>query len=632
MKSMKRTILILLVVFCSINIWASTSGTVYVKPGATGGGTSWSDAMGNIPDAVTLAKTGVKDVWIAAGTYEITTVITMSTNNLNIYGGFAGTETAISQRAKVVGGKPWEFVNPTILDGGGTSQIVSFGGTHTITVVDGFTMINGYSTGGGGAVWLRARTTIQNCIIMNSRSVTDGGGAIGTYGGANIIGCLIKNNRCGDNVSGGGGIYLNISTFGVPGRIENCEITGNSSLRQAGGIKAQGTPVDIRNCLIYNNTAKNASGALQQGGGIYSVGTGETVNCLVYNNTGSTTMHSGAGLFSNNTIVNNVGGVYIAAGTDTGQITNNIIWGCYTNEQFSDPVSLTGASVVGLPVTNNATYSTIPSGTSTNWAVSDNILFSSNDESGVFVGPTSFAGAITDSPGVGYDTKLEELQNADWALTAVSPCLDAGIAVSSISSDIAGNSRPQGFPASEAKFDIGAYELPYYAVAFTAYDEEAGRIFNEAGVAIAANSQLAFAKGTNVVLNFASTSGDAPAKVSITRSTDGGLTFTGEETNITDQLDPDGMWTTQVNYPFQVSVKWIATGLNTPAAGQILYKGLHNGIQVEGAANGENISIYHVDGVRVHSSKVTGNAFVVPVQTGAYIVRVGNTVGKVLVK
>lgn len=36
---------------------------------------------------------------------------------MSIYGGFAGTETAKAERAVKAGGRPWEMVNETILDG-----------------------------------------------------------------------------------------------------------------------------------------------------------------------------------------------------------------------------------------------------------------------------------------------------------------------------------------------------------------------------------------------------------------------------------------------------------------------------------------------------------------------------------
>ena len=81
-------------------------GVIYVKPGATGTGASWSDALGNIQDAITAAKADPaarKDVWVASGEFEISTAISLL-DSVNVYGSFAGTESAVSERAKVAGG------------------------------------------------------------------------------------------------------------------------------------------------------------------------------------------------------------------------------------------------------------------------------------------------------------------------------------------------------------------------------------------------------------------------------------------------------------------------------------------------------------------------------------------------
>ncbi|WP_304141327.1 T9SS type A sorting domain-containing protein [Mesoflavibacter zeaxanthinifaciens] len=74
----------------------------YVDANATGAndGSSWSDAFTNVTDA--LALTNLNDaVWVAKGTYTLAdknTPIAVNTDEVDIIGGFAGTETTLADR------------------------------------------------------------------------------------------------------------------------------------------------------------------------------------------------------------------------------------------------------------------------------------------------------------------------------------------------------------------------------------------------------------------------------------------------------------------------------------------------------------------------------------------------------
>ncbi|ARN76811.1 hypothetical protein BST97_01680 [Nonlabens spongiae] len=74
----------------------------YVNANATGAndGSSWTDAFTSVTDA--LALTSLNDaVWVARGTYTLidrNTPIAVSTDEVNIIGGFAGTETTVADR------------------------------------------------------------------------------------------------------------------------------------------------------------------------------------------------------------------------------------------------------------------------------------------------------------------------------------------------------------------------------------------------------------------------------------------------------------------------------------------------------------------------------------------------------
>lgn len=74
----------------------------YVDANATGAndGSSWADAFTNVTDA--LANTNLNDaVWVAKGTYTLAdknTPIAVNTDEVDIIGGFAGTETTLADR------------------------------------------------------------------------------------------------------------------------------------------------------------------------------------------------------------------------------------------------------------------------------------------------------------------------------------------------------------------------------------------------------------------------------------------------------------------------------------------------------------------------------------------------------
>ena len=84
----------------------------YVKHNASGSnnGNSWTNAYVALQDAINAASSG-DELWVAAGTYKPTRIpstgATSSSSrdlsfyldkNIKIYGGFAGTETLLSQR------------------------------------------------------------------------------------------------------------------------------------------------------------------------------------------------------------------------------------------------------------------------------------------------------------------------------------------------------------------------------------------------------------------------------------------------------------------------------------------------------------------------------------------------------
>ncbi len=248
-------------------ILTSTSvraATYFVKGDATGAnnGTSWANAYTSLQPAISaVALAGSGEIWVAAGTYVPTGSGRLSTfqlqSNMTVYGGFAGTESSVSERNI--------RANVTILSGeiGGPGpgdniyHVVRASGSGALNtpVLDGLTITGGNANSsfpenqGGGLLlddgW---SPTIRNCTITGNSASDNGGGAFVTAGSSAVfINCTFSNNSAG--LTGGG--------FGTD---------------------SSGTPV-LTNCLFFSNSATVAGGAVYR-----SIGTAVFTNCTVVNN------------------------------------------------------------------------------------------------------------------------------------------------------------------------------------------------------------------------------------------------------------------------------------------------------------------------------------------------------------
>jgi RNA polymerase sigma factor (sigma-70 family) len=151
------------------------------------------------------------------------------------------------------------------------------------SILEGFTIINGYADNGGGIYCYDSGPTIINCFIKNNNATNNGGGI---YGGNGLLeNCIISNNLANNK---GGGLY------GNNGSINDCIITGNTASYYGGGLfDCDG---DIFNCEISRNKV-----TVFTGGGLHNCD-GRISNCLISENMAG---HKGGGLFCcNGTITN----------------------------------------------------------------------------------------------------------------------------------------------------------------------------------------------------------------------------------------------------------------------------------------------------------------------------------------
>ncbi len=289
-----------------------------------------------------------------------------------------------------------------------------------------------YSTGGG--IFVRYATTRleTNEILNNTGSITGSGGEGGgiyLYGvaQADLLTNTIRGNEAsGHKISGGGGgIYI----FGFKAYLSDNLIDDNSAAPNWAGygggvyVSSQTEAHLTRNTIISNAAGPAVSGFSAPGGGVH-VASSQPVtlsNNLIARNTASSGgggVHAdhawspaGSVLMVNNTVADNVnGGVQIARNVAL-TLTNNVIAG----------------HTVG--VTNT-------------WPASSTVLADTNLFSNT-LDPITGANAIRKYP----------LLTADYRPHVGSPAIDAGRAIAWLTTDLDGNSRPQG-----SAYDVGAFE------------------------------------------------------------------------------------------------------------------------------------------------------------------------------
>lgn len=296
----------------------------YVKAGASGPGTDWPTASGDLQAMITASTAG-DEVWVAGGTYQRSPGSPfMMKEGVKLYGGFAGTETALSQRDLSL------TANTSTLQGNGKSVVYNeSSGLTNAAVLDGFTITGGQSTYGGGIFNHNCSPIIANCIISGNQGTQMGGGIYNGTCAPLIINCTISNNT--------GGYGPGICNDDANTLITNCIITGNGSaaLSIGGGINNRNTadPI-ITNCAITGNRAT-------QGGGVYNTKSSpKLTNCTISGNiaTDGGAMYNTSGApprLRNCILYGNSSGIYNNAGSTPdiqwclvqglmGTATNNI--------------------------------------------------------------------------------------------------------------------------------------------------------------------------------------------------------------------------------------------------------------------------------------------------------------------
>ena len=316
--------------------------TIYVDVDATGAndGSSWEDAYTTLQAALDESNANgaaLYEIWVAEGVYypdeggshvnnDRTESFRLSYDNVQLYGGFAGGETAREER-------DWQ-VHTIILSGdidqdstltnnayhvlwldGQTNQSIS-----GATVLDGFTITAGNADGSypdffGGGLYCAGRGSGHACSPA-----------------------LTNVTFSGNTAKYGGGMY-NDGSYGTSSpTLTNVTFSANTGTYYGGGMLNSGgygtSSPALTNVTFSANTA-------YEGGGMYNDATSGTSSPVLTNVT-----------FSSNTATWSGGGMYNYAlsGTSNPTVVNSILWGD------------TGGEIRGYNTNPTVTYSIVQGG------------------------------------------------------------------------------------------------------------------------------------------------------------------------------------------------------------------------------------------------------------------------------
>jgi len=393
-----------------------SAAVIHVKYNALGNnsGTSFANAFTNLQDALDN-QCGNLDIWVAAGTYKPTRDhlenSTPSSDRLktfhlkkdmNIYGGFAGTETTLSERNWLsnITTLSGDFMDDDVVSGAGSTLAITVNTenayhvliTANLTdaaIIDGFT-IKGGNLGNG-----------QGTIFYASKAYT---------------------------VEHGAGMY-NIDSSP---NIRNIIFTANSA-EEGGGMKNENSSPILNSVTFNKNLAETA------GGGLYNHSSAPVITNTIFslnkaNFAGGLNNYSSSPSIINVTFSENAASYSAGGGGMFNQlssslvITNSIFW---NNTQGG----------------NNNTYGADINGSGS----APTITYSLTQESSFY---SSGTGIINNQ-----DPQFVDAANGDLRLSRCSSAINTGDnaawTATGLSTDLAGNDRPFG----TSVVDMGAYEF-----------------------------------------------------------------------------------------------------------------------------------------------------------------------------
>lgn len=302
------------------------ANVITVSKTATGtqNGSSWANAYTDMQAALAAADGTVKtEIWVAAGTYtphaSDRAVSFVMKPNVKIYGGFAGTETALSARTasltdyvSILSGDLLgndNYTTPgTTLDE--NSQTVVKGANNAL--LDGFTIQGGNGLEGGGMFNNAASPTLSNLTFIHNKASSGGGMANFSASAPSLTNVNFFNNTVDFN----GGGMINGSSSPI---LNQVTFADNSAYVGGGMINLTSSAPILKNVTFAHNTVLSNGGGMANLSSSPSVTNGVFVNNTAGTGGGVSNQYSSVPLLTNVTFANNTatlgGGIYNDSGS-----------------------------------------------------------------------------------------------------------------------------------------------------------------------------------------------------------------------------------------------------------------------------------------------------------------------------
>ena len=282
------------------------AGVIYVDVSsscASGCGGSWANAYPKLQDDLAAAASG-DQIWVAKGVYypdegagqtdnARASTFTLQ-NGVALYGGFAGTETALNQRdlaANVtvlsgdIDGNDTTDANGVVtntanINGSNAYHVVTGSSVNNTAVLDGFTVTAGQANGpsggdrdGGGMYNKNSSSPTVSNVTFSANSATRGGGMNNDISSPALTNVTFFAN----SAVFGGGMKNDISSA----MLTNVTFSANSASASGGGMYNYGSHLTMTNITFSGNSAN-------QGGGMSnnSNSSPTLTNVIIANSTG----------------------------------------------------------------------------------------------------------------------------------------------------------------------------------------------------------------------------------------------------------------------------------------------------------------------------------------------------------
>ena len=478
-------------------------------------GSNWANAM-TLQVALAASTTPGDQIWIAEGIYnphptDRTVSFTIPAGIL-VYGGFAGDEAALADRAgaatilsgDLLGDDGTRPVRPTgdrtaynaalavynLMRDDNSNRVVTIAGADV--TLDGLTITAGESDGsyaglvstsantnvnactftdnrapdvGGGALFGGTEATLTGCTFTGNEVIYgDGGGAWFTAGGATLTACTFTGNRA--RVTSGGAYFREAAT------LTGCTFTGNEVIDGNGGGAAFRGAATLTACTFTGNEAYT-------GGGGAAFGGVATLTACTF--TGNEADQGGGGaefreaatltncvLVGNSIDGGNGGGIWFNSG---GTVINSTLYnntgrGIVVGFNSNNPFILQNSILVGNTATGGGNQVSVNNTDAANVVrIQNNLIAGGADPMGTDQGvgyQTPGSANITQTGTVDAAAATvfasTDAMNADYLrLKAGSPAVNAGnnayIIPTGIMTDVAGRPR-----ILARIVDLGAYE------------------------------------------------------------------------------------------------------------------------------------------------------------------------------